>query len=122
MERAQLGNRRGRQDGHPLKSDAAPRYDRWHSSECAGESQTVHPRLVTTCPELLTLELLGRLDRTLRGLGALISKRWEPGLTREQIDALTEPHGFRLPDEAALVGGAGTTGQAAPSSLLLVTR
>jgi hypothetical protein len=53
-------------------------------------------------PELLTLELLERLDRTLRGVGAAIVDHWEPGLTRAQMDALTEPHGFRLPDEAAL--------------------
>jgi hypothetical protein len=52
--------------------------------------------------ELLTLELLERLDRTLRDVGASIVERWEPGLTREQMDALTEPHSFRLPDEAAL--------------------
>jgi hypothetical protein len=52
--------------------------------------------------ELLTLELLERLDRALRDVGAAIVDRWEPGLTREQMDALTEPHGFRLPDEAAL--------------------
>jgi hypothetical protein len=56
-------------------------------------------------PELLTLELLERLDRTLRDLGALIVECWEPGLTREQMDAITEPHGFRLPDEAALWWG-----------------
>jgi hypothetical protein len=56
-------------------------------------------------PELLTLELLERLDRTLRDLGALIVTCWEPGLTREQMDALTEPHGFCLPDEAALWWG-----------------
>ena len=56
-------------------------------------------------PELLTLELLGRLDRALGDLGALIVECWEPGLTREQMDALTEPHGFRLPDEAALWWG-----------------
>jgi hypothetical protein len=56
-------------------------------------------------PELLTLELLERLDRTLRDLGALIVECWEPGLTREQMDAITEPHGLRLPDEAALWWG-----------------
>jgi hypothetical protein len=55
--------------------------------------------------ELLTPELLDRLDRTLRGLGAAIVDRWESGLTREQMDALTEPHGFRLPEEAALWWG-----------------
>jgi hypothetical protein len=53
-------------------------------------------------PELLTLELLDRLDRVLRGVGAAIVDRWEHGLSREQMDALTEPHGFRLPGEAAL--------------------
>jgi hypothetical protein len=53
-------------------------------------------------PELLTLELLERLDHALRGVGAIIVEHWEPGLTRAQMDALTEPHGFRLPDEAAL--------------------
>jgi len=56
-------------------------------------------------PELLTLELLERLDRTLRDVGAAIVGHWEPGLTREQMDAITEPHGFRLPDEAALWWG-----------------
>jgi hypothetical protein len=53
-------------------------------------------------PELLTLDLLERLDCTLRDLGAAIVDRWQPGLTRQQMDALTEPHGFHLPDEAAL--------------------
>jgi hypothetical protein len=53
-------------------------------------------------PELLTLELLDRLDQTLRDLGAAIVDHSEPGLKRDQMDALTEPHGFRLPDEAAL--------------------
>ena len=53
-------------------------------------------------PELLTLELLDRLDRTLRDVGAAIVDRWKPGLTREQMNVLTEPYGFRLPDEAAL--------------------
>jgi hypothetical protein len=52
-------------------------------------------------PELLTQELLERLDHTLRDLGAAIVDHWQPGLTREQMDALTEPHGFHLPDEAA---------------------
>ena len=56
-------------------------------------------------PELLTLKLLERLDRTLRDVGAAIVECWEPGLTREQMDVLTEPHGFRLPDEAALWWG-----------------
>ncbi len=56
-------------------------------------------------PELLTVELLERLHHTLRDLGAAIVDHWEPGLTREQMDALTEPHGFRLPDEAALWWG-----------------
>jgi len=37
--------------------------------------------------KLLSLELLERLDRTLRELGAAIVDRWEPPLT----DALTEP-------------------------------
>jgi hypothetical protein len=44
-------------------------------------------------PELLTLELLGRLDRTLRDVGAAIVDHRPPGLIREQMDALTEPHG-----------------------------
>lgn len=65
-------------------------------------------------PELLTVELLERLDRTLRDLGTLIVECWEPGLTREQMDAITEPHGFRLPDEAALWWG-GTTGRSPQS-------
>lgn len=56
-------------------------------------------------PELLTLELLERLNRTLRDLGASIVDHWEPGLAREQMDVLTEPHGFVLPDEAALWWG-----------------
>jgi hypothetical protein len=56
-------------------------------------------------PELLTLELLERMDQTLRGLGAAIVDQWEPGLVREQMNALTEPHGFRLPEEAALWWG-----------------
>lgn len=53
-------------------------------------------------PEPLTLELLERMNETLLRVGAAIADRWEPGLTREQMDALTEPHGFRLPSEAAL--------------------
>jgi hypothetical protein len=56
-------------------------------------------------PELLTLELLDRLDSTLRDVGAAVVDQWEPGLTREQMDAITEPHGFRLPEEAALWWG-----------------
>ncbi len=56
-------------------------------------------------PELLTLGLLERLDRTLRDLGAAIVDHWQPGLSRDQIDTMTEPHGFRLPDEAALWWG-----------------
>jgi hypothetical protein len=56
-------------------------------------------------PELLTLELLERLDYTLRGLGAAVVDQWEPGMTREQMDLLTKPHGFVLPDEAALWWG-----------------
>lgn len=56
-------------------------------------------------PELLTLELLKRLDSVLRSVGAAIVDRCQPGLTREQMDALTEPHGFCLPDEAALWWG-----------------
>lgn len=53
-------------------------------------------------PEVLNLELLNRFDRTLRNVGAAIVDHWESGLTRAQMDALTEPHGFRLPEEAAL--------------------
>jgi len=52
-------------------------------------------------PQRLSLELLDRLDTTLRDVGAAIVEHWAPGLTRAQMDALTEPHGFRLPDEAA---------------------
>jgi hypothetical protein len=75
-------------------------------------------------PELLTVELLERLDRSLRDLGALIVGCWEPGLSREQMDALTAPHGFRLPDEAALwwgwhngAGGADLTPRRHPLTL-----
>lgn len=56
-------------------------------------------------PELLTVELLERLDRMLRDVGAAIVDHWQPGLTREQMDAITEPQGFSLPDEAALWWG-----------------
>jgi hypothetical protein len=56
-------------------------------------------------PELLSLELLERLDRALRDVGAAIVDHWEPGLIREQMDALTEPHGFVLPNEAAMWWG-----------------
>jgi hypothetical protein len=80
-------------------------------------------------PELLTLKLLERLDNTLRGLGALIVECWEPGLSREQMDALTAPHGFRLPDEAALWwgwhnggGGADLTPDRRPRTLESVMR
>jgi hypothetical protein len=52
-------------------------------------------------PEMLTVELLARLDQALRDLGASIVDHWDAGLTRAQMDALTEPYGFRLPDEAA---------------------
>jgi hypothetical protein len=62
-------------------------------------------------PELLTLELLDRFNRTLRDVGAAIVDHWQPGLTREQMDAITEPTASASLTKVRC-GGAGTTGRA----------
>jgi hypothetical protein len=49
---------------------------------------------------LLDDELLSRFERALDAAGAAIIRVWAPGLEDAQINALTAPHGFRLPEEA----------------------
>jgi hypothetical protein len=45
-------------------------------------------------------ELLGHFERALHAVGAAITQVWAPGLDDAEIDALTAPHGFQLPEEA----------------------
>lgn len=51
---------------------------------------------------VLSDELLAEFDGALRSVNAAITEVWEPGLSDEQIDVLTQPLGLRLPEEARL--------------------
>jgi hypothetical protein len=51
-------------------------------------------------PLFLDLELLERFDAELRALGSPIVDTWAPGLSDDQIDALLQPLGIDLPEEA----------------------
>lgn len=45
-------------------------------------------------------DLLERFETALREVGSPVVDRWEPGLADEQIDALLQPVGIDLPEEA----------------------
>jgi hypothetical protein len=49
---------------------------------------------------LLDRDLLELFEQRLRAQGALIIENWAPGLADEQIDALLQPLGIDLPEEA----------------------
>ena len=51
-------------------------------------------------PIFLDQKLLGSFEARLRAAGALIVDAWAPGLTDAEIDALLEPLGIDLPEEA----------------------
>lgn len=49
---------------------------------------------------ILTGDLLDEFDDALRWIGAAITEIWKPGLSDDEIDALTQPLGLQLPEEA----------------------
>ena len=51
-------------------------------------------------PRLLDRQLLDCFERRLRAEGALIVDGWAPGLNDREIDALLQPLGIDLPEEA----------------------
>lgn len=51
-------------------------------------------------PAFLSQDLLDRFEARVRAVGAQIVDAWAPGLADERIDALLEPMGIELPEEA----------------------
>lgn len=50
--------------------------------------------------DLLDDELLAAFEAALTSVDAAITRVWAPGLSDAEIDSLTAPHGFALPEEA----------------------
>jgi hypothetical protein len=51
-------------------------------------------------PQLLTKDLQVRFDHALVAAGAPIADVWQPGLSDDEIDALSDHYNIRLPEEA----------------------
>jgi hypothetical protein len=49
---------------------------------------------------VLNSDILADFERALRSVDAAITRAWQPGLDDDQIDALVQPLGLDLPDEA----------------------
>jgi hypothetical protein len=54
-------------------------------------------------PRMLDDEILGELELRWRRLGTTMAERMEPGLDDDEIDQITAPLGFSLPEEARRV-------------------